>query len=109
MFISTTEGLKRDIKVFIEKAVVEISNSEKIALESQNRARTKAEDLIDLEARLAESIASNSNVKVENDVLSKDCERLVNERAWAVKQRDEISNKNRLAQKVHESLKREIN
>jgi hypothetical protein len=34
MFISTTEGLKRDIKVFIEKAVVEISNSEKIALES---------------------------------------------------------------------------
>jgi len=62
MFISTTEGLKRDIKVFVEKAVLEISENKKVALESQNRARSKAEDLIDLEARLVESIASISTV-----------------------------------------------
>ena len=60
------EGLKRDIRIYVEKCSMLVISSKKMAEESKIRARMRDEQLIDLEWQMNLLSQELSNVKEEN-------------------------------------------
>ena len=63
---SLVEGLKRDIKIYVEKCSMIVISSKKSAEESKARARARDEQLIDLEWQMNLLSQELGNVKEEN-------------------------------------------
>ena len=74
---SLVEGLKRDIRIYVEKCSMIVISSKKSAEESKARARARDEQLIDLEWQMNLLSQEVSTLKEENGVLSADCHRLL--------------------------------
>ena len=105
---SLVEGLKRDIRIYIEKCSVLVATSKQSQLENQERARQRDEQVIDLEWKLSEQQTSISELKEENTVLTSDCHRLLSKLEvidHANIEDNEFKNK---ALKTQEALKAEI-
>ena len=71
------EGLKRDIRIYVEKCQMIVISSKKNAEESRARARARDEQLIDLEWQINLLSTEVSTLKEENGVMSADCHRLL--------------------------------
>jgi len=60
------EGLKRDIRIYVEKCSMIVISSKKSAEENKQRARARDEQLIDLEWQMNLLTTELANVKEEN-------------------------------------------
>ena len=105
---SLVEGLKRDIRIYIEKCSMLVTASKQNQQENQERARQRDEQLIDLEWKISEQQTVIDNLKEENAVLTSDCHRLLSKLEaidQAVIEDNEFKEK---AQKTQEDLKHEV-
>ena len=71
------EGLKRDIRLYVEKCQMIVIGSRKNAEESKARARARDEQLIDLEWHCNLLSQEVGSLKEENSVVTADCHNLL--------------------------------
>jgi len=100
--------LKRDIKLFIEKCALIVTQSKTMSEENKLRARQRDEEIIDLEWKIEKCHKEIDGLKEENSVLTGDCHRLLENIQNSSTKIEEVNERKLHTARLHDALKAQL-